>query len=138
MTAEQVPQLSMLYKVATGTSQERGYGIALARAIGFPEEVLRDAEEISRSMVERHQSKQKSSEFRKVQRRRKLMLNLDETLRTLENSDMDQDAFQSCRARLRAEFILKMTEIEEEASRESDSETGPRPALTAAFVETGK
>ena len=122
--------MSMLYKVATGTAKERGYGIALARVLNFPEDILQDAERISKSLAEARQSKQETSECAKVQRRRKLMLNLQETLRHVVDSDMDDDAFRSFLVRLQAEFIAKMAEIEEDDTEKSGSGPGTVDEVT--------
>ena len=107
-----MPHMSMLYKVATGTVKERRYGIALARAIGLPEDLVNDAERISKALSEKRQAKQQNSEYSKTLRRRKLVLNLQETLRHVVESDVDEKAFKSFLTRLRAEFITKMSAID--------------------------
>jgi DNA mismatch repair protein MSH4 len=123
IAGDKMPQMSMLYKVATGTVKERGYGIALARAIGLPEDLVNDAERISKGLSEKRQAKQQNSEYSKVLRRRKLVLNLQETLRHVVESDMDEKAFKSFLIRLRAEFITKMSAIDREDVEMSPIET---------------
>lgn len=107
--------MTMLYKVATGTVQQRGYGIALARAMGFPKPFIAEAERVSKLLTERKEARREDAEFAKVMKRRKLVMGLYETLRQVAGSGMDEGAMGELLVRLRAEFIEKMSALYEGA-----------------------
>ncbi|KAI1799442.1 muts domain V-domain-containing protein [Daldinia bambusicola] len=107
------PKMTMLYKVTSGQVQEDHYGLNLARAIGFPERFIEVAEEVSTSLAESIERKKQSSQSRKLLRRRKLILNLQDTLLQLQESDMDDDALGSYLRALQKEFVSRMDEIEQ-------------------------
>lgn len=109
---DDVPQMTMLYKVGSGPVQEENYGIKLARAIGFPWRFLNVAEDVANTLRQASEAKKQSSESRKLVRRRKLVLNLHETLQQAHDSDMDDDTLRLYLQRLQAEFISRMEEIE--------------------------
>lgn len=110
--------MTMLYKVATGPVRERGYGIALARAMGFPEGFLAEAERVSKLLAERKEAKRESSGYARLMRRRRLVLNLYETLQQVARSGMDEGAMGDLFVRLQREFIEKMSAIYEDGGDE--------------------
>ncbi|KAI8964817.1 muts domain V-domain-containing protein [Daldinia sp. FL1419] len=106
------PKMTMLYKIASGQVQEEHYGLNLARAIGFPERFIEVAEDVSKTLAESIERKKQNSQSRKLLRRRKLILNLHDTLLQLQQSNMDDAALGSYLKRLQNEFVLRMDEIE--------------------------
>ena len=112
--------MTMLYKVATGPVQERGYGIALAKAIGLPPSFIAEAERVSKLLTERNEARREDAEFARVMRRRKLVLGLYETLKQVARSGMGEGAMGELLVRLRAEFIEKMEAIYEDAGEGGD------------------
>lgn len=109
---DDVPKMTMLYKIGSGPVQEENYGIKLARAIGFPWRFLNIAEDVANTLRQVSEAKKQSSESRKLVRRRKLVLNLRETLQQAHDSDMDDDTLRLYLQKLQAEFISRMEEIE--------------------------
>ena len=105
--------MTMLYKVATGPVQQRGYGIALAKAMGFPASFIAEAERVSKLLTERKEAKREDAEFARLTKRRKLVMGLYETLKQVAESGMDEGAMGELLVRLRAEFIEKMSAIYE-------------------------
>lgn len=123
----QVPTMTMLYKVGAGPVKEEHYGVNLAKAIGFPKRFLNVAELVAKSLREIAETKKRSSAARKVARRRKLVLNLHETLQQAYKSNLDEGALRRYLKRLQSEFITLMEGIEndgveEEGVREGGSE----------------
>ncbi|RYO83947.1 hypothetical protein DL766_000988 [Monosporascus sp. MC13-8B] len=110
-----IPTMTMLYKISSGAVQERHYGLDLARAIGFPAQFIETAEKVSKALEEQIERKKADSHSRRLGRRRKLILNLHETLTQLRDSDMDDDALGSYMRRLQSEFVARMDEIERDA-----------------------
>lgn len=105
-------KMTMLYKISSGPVQEEHYGLNLARAIGFPERFIKVAEDVSVTLAENIERKKQTSQSRKLLRRRKLILNLHDTLLQLRESDMDDAALGSYLKRLQGEFVARMDEIE--------------------------
>ncbi|RYP90138.1 hypothetical protein DL770_003760 [Monosporascus sp. CRB-9-2] len=110
-----IPTMTMLYKISSGPVQERHYGLDLARAIGFPAQFIETAEKVSKALEEQIERKKADSQSRRLARRRKLILNLCETLTQLRDSGMDDDALGSYMRRLQSEFVARMDEIERDA-----------------------
>ncbi|KAG6044861.1 hypothetical protein E4U39_002928 [Claviceps sp. Clav50 group G5] len=108
---EGVPQLAMLYKATQGTvDTTEHYGIELARSIGFSEEFIRRAEEVARDIRRRREQNRQSSEARNVLARRKLVLNLYETLQQAAEHG-DDAVLPGYLKSLQEEFILRMNEL---------------------------
>lgn len=116
--ADNLPQMTMLYKIGSGVLQEESYGIKLARAVGFPEAFLQRAEHVSAFLRRQAEAKRQSSEARRLARRRRLVLNLRETLQQAHESDMDEGTLRGYLRRLQDEFIARMEDIE--AGREAN------------------
>ncbi|OTB06751.1 hypothetical protein M426DRAFT_20846 [Hypoxylon sp. CI-4A] len=109
------PKMTMLYKVTSGPIQEEHYGLNLARAIGFPDRFIDIAEDISNTLAENIERKKQTSKSRKLLRRRKLILNLHDTLTQLQEADMDDSTLGSYLKKLQDEFVSRMDEIESDA-----------------------
>lgn len=122
VTEDNIPKMTMLFKVGSGPVQEENYGIKLAKAIGFPEPFIEVAERVTNSLKEQAERKKESSESRKLALRRKLVLNLRETLQHAYDSDMDEGSLTSYLRRLQSEFIARMEQIEKGPEEEQDSE----------------
>lgn len=106
-----VPQLAMLYKAKQGTvDTTEHYGIELARSIGFSEEFTRRAEEVANDIRRRREKNQRNSEARNVLARRKLVLNLYETLKQAAEHG-DDAILPGYLKSLQEEFILRMNEL---------------------------
>lgn len=113
LAADNTPRMTMLYKIGAGPVQEESYGIKLARAIGFPDAFLEQAEDAASFLRRQAEAKRQSSEARRLARRRKLVLNLRETLQQAHDSDMGEETLRNFLKRLRDEFTARMDEIEE-------------------------
>lgn len=114
---DEIPKMTMLYKISPGTVQEENYGIKLARAIGFPWRFLSVAEDVANALRQTSEANQQDSESRKVAKRRKLVLSLREALRQANDSDMDDETLRRLLQRLQSEFISRMELIDRAASR---------------------
>lgn len=112
MAEGDIPKMTMLYKIGSGPVQEQNYGISLARAIGFPQRFLDLAEDVTDCLKHAAEAKRQSSDSRRLARRRKLVLNLRETLQQACDGDMDDEPLRSYLQRLQREFVRRMEEIE--------------------------
>ncbi|KAG6002884.1 hypothetical protein E4U21_002706 [Claviceps maximensis] len=108
---EGVLRLAMLYKATQGTvDTTEHYGIELARSIGFSEEFTRRAEEVASDIRRRRDQNRQNSEARNVLARRKLVLNLYETLKQAAEHGNDA-VLPGYLKSLQEEFILRMNEL---------------------------
>ncbi|KAI0974298.1 DNA mismatch repair protein Msh4 [Xylaria arbuscula] len=105
---EDQPRMTMLYKVKSGSVQEKSYGINLAKAMGFPESFIEVAQEVSQTLVDSMERQKDKSESRRLIRQRKLILNLSLMLKQLIESEMDDAAMGSYLRHLQDEFVLQM------------------------------
>ncbi|CCF40531.1 DNA mismatch repair protein [Colletotrichum higginsianum] len=126
-TADDVPKMTMLYKVESGKNKELLYGISLAKAMGFPKRFLEVAEQVAVSLRQKRERNKQGSEARKMLNRRKLILNLHGQLRQASDSELDEDSLRSYLIRLREEFILRMEAIENGGSGEEIGGSEARP-----------
>ncbi|TQN72816.1 MutS protein-like protein 4, partial [Colletotrichum shisoi] len=126
-TADDVPKMTMLYKVESGKNRELLYGITLAKAMGFPKRFLEVAEQVAVSLRQKRERNKQGSEARKMLNRRKLILNLHGQLRQASDSELDEDSLRSYLIRLREEFILRMEAIENGGGGEEVGGSEVRP-----------
>ncbi|KAH8676119.1 muts domain V-domain-containing protein [Xylariales sp. PMI_506] len=108
----QTPKMTMLYKINSGPIQESHYGLDLAKAVGFPDKFIQTAESVAETLRRQIEEKEHSSRSRKVILKRKLVLNLHETLKQLHSSSMDDEALGSYLKKLQDEFVSRMHDIE--------------------------
>ncbi|KAK8125173.1 DNA mismatch repair protein Msh4 [Apiospora kogelbergensis] len=122
---QETPKMTMLYKVNSGPAQEEHYGINLAQTIGFPEQFIEIAEDVSSTLVRQVEERKRTSQSRQLGLRRKLILNLFESLVQLRSSDMDDAALGSYLNQLQGEFVLRMEGIAQngQASYEDGAES---------------
>lgn len=113
--------MTMLYKVNSGAAEDVNYGLKLARVVGFPPDFMQLAEHVSNSLQKQVEEKRQSSQSRKVALKRKLILNLYETLQQMRDSDMEDNALGSYMKRLQTEFVVRMDEIEQAGQVEDET-----------------
>jgi DNA mismatch repair protein MSH4 len=115
--------MTMLYKVGEGFVKEEHYGLALARVVDLPPQILEVAEKVSKALDAQAAAKKKSSKAFALARRRKLVLGLKETLKQAESGPMEGKPLLSWLRRLQDEFVRRMDQIENDVES-SDSEAG--------------
>lgn len=114
--------VTMLYKIRKGFYDEKHYGLALARVVDLPVEVLKVAQEVSETIDEQNEAKRMTSKAAAIAQRRKLILGLKETLQQLYESPMDGKALLNYLKKVQDEFIARMVAIEKiTAGGEDDS-----------------
>lgn len=113
--------MTMMYKIAAGFVQEQHYGIALARVVDLPPQVLEVAERVSKALDAQAAAKKQSSKAFALIRRRKLVLGLKETLNQAASGSMEGKALLSWLRRLQEEFIRRMDQIDDDVGS-SDAE----------------
>lgn len=111
-TEDNMPKMTMLYKVSSGPVQDENYGIKLAGAIGFSPSFLQVAEHVSDALRDQAEVKKQGSQARKLALRRRLVLNLQETLEQAYASDLNDGALSTYLRRLQGDFIRRMEKID--------------------------
>jgi DNA mismatch repair protein MSH4 len=115
--------MTMLYRVGEGFVKEEHYGLALARVVDLPPQILEVAEKVSKALGAQAAAKKKSSKAFALARRRKLVLGLKETLKQAESGPMEGKPLLSWLRRLQDEFVRRMDQIENDVES-SDSDAG--------------
>jgi DNA mismatch repair protein MSH4 len=116
--------MAMLYRIGEGFVKEEHYGLALAKVVDLPPQILEVAEKVSNALDAQAAAKKKSSKAFALARRRKLVLGLMETLKQAESGPMEGKVLLSWLRRLQDEFVRRMDQIENDVES-SDSEEGP-------------
>lgn len=116
-------QMIMLYKVQEGLVQENFYGLALARVLPFPPEVLEVAERVSTHLCKIAEDRTSSDRALKISRKRRLVLHLREQLLQAHNGSIDGEELRQWLKRLQDDFVMRMVALE---SGEEPADTGPR------------
>lgn len=124
-------RMTMLYKIAQGSVQERHYGIALAKTLNLPPLILQVAEEVSNAITLNIERRKKTSKTVLIARRRKLLLNLKEQLFQAREGNIQGSALLDWMKKLQKEFVIRMDALNaeianaarEESLEELDSES---------------
>jgi DNA mismatch repair protein MSH4 len=109
-------KMKMLYKIAEGYEEEKFYGLALARVVGLPEDVITTATKVSKALHRRNEARKSNAKVLSIARRRKLVLSLREQLIQAKNGSMEGEELQQWLKRLQDEFAVRMQAIEAEAA----------------------
>lgn len=107
-------RMTMLFKVEEGHVQEKFYGLALARVLPFPPQVLEVAQTVSKYLHENAERRASSFKALATARKRKLVLHLREQLLQAYHGSIDGEELRLWLQRLQAEFAMKMAAIEAE------------------------
>ena len=128
-------QMKMLYKVASGAVQEEHYGLALAKVVNLPPEVLQIAERVSKKLTSNMEKRKKNSRTIALARRRKLILSLREQLIQAYEGNMNGKVLATWLNKLQDEFVNRMAAIDADAAsamEESEEESDIGTVVEAA------
>jgi DNA mismatch repair protein MSH4 len=110
------PKMKMLYKISDGYEEEKYYGLALARVVDLPENVITTATKVSKVLHQHEEARKSNAKVLSVARRRKLILGLREQLIQAKNGSMEGDELRQWLKRLQDEFLVRMAAIDAEAA----------------------
>ncbi|KIX93861.1 uncharacterized protein Z520_10486 [Fonsecaea multimorphosa CBS 102226] len=117
--SEDYSKMTMRYKIADGYEEEKFYGLALARAIGLPGDVVDVATRVSQALHERNEARKRNPRATAVARKRKLILNVKEQLgharETAIRGEVGAEALRSWLKKLQVEFTVRMRAIDADA-----------------------
>ncbi|KAK2754230.1 MutS protein msh4 [Arachnomyces sp. PD_36] len=109
-------EMTMLYKIADGYVQDKYYGLALARLVDLPPDLIETAQKVSEKLNWKLENRNKSPKAIGIARRRKLILALREQLKQARDGGMSGETLRKWLKRLQDEFVMRMGEIDTEAS----------------------
>lgn len=116
-------RMTMLYKLVDGVVTEEHYGLALARALGLPPQVLEVADKVSALLEAQAAAKRRSSRAAALAKRRKVVLALREQLTQARDSPMEGRVLASWLRQLQETFVRRMEQIEADATRSDEAPT---------------
>ncbi len=109
-------KMTMLYKIASGSVQEDHYGLALAKVVALPPEVIRVAEEVSNKLAANVEKQKRSSKAIALAKRRRLILGLREQLVHAKQGKMEGKVLATWMKNLQDEFVRRMAAIENDVA----------------------
>lgn len=105
-------KMTMLYKVQEGHVQEKFYGLALAKVLPFPPQVLELAQTVSTHLGKLAEDRAVSSKALGTSRKRNLILQLREQLLQAHNGNINGQELQQWLKRLQDDFAMRMAALE--------------------------
>ena len=116
-TDKEHSRMKMLYRIAGGAAQESHYGLALAKVVGLPADVIDVAETVSHTLAANTERRRKrGSKQIALTRRRRLILGLREQLVLARDGNMRGKVLAQWLKELQDQFVLRMAEIEREVA----------------------
>lgn len=126
-------RMTMLYRIATGYVQEKHYGLALARVMDLPADVLQVAEKVSKAIDMNAERRKRRSKAIAIARRRKLVLNLKEQLTHARDGNMKGKVLWTWLKNLQDEFVARMAAVNKEIeAAELEADQGAELVVPAA------
>ncbi len=105
--------MNMLYRIEEGAVREQHYGLALARVVPLPPQVIDRATAVAQELERRTKARKNTSAAVTRERRRKLLLSLREHLVQAQTGSLEGEALASWLRKLQKEFVLRMTAVME-------------------------
>lgn len=111
LSVETIPEeskMTMLYKIADGYVQEKHYGLQLAKLLPFPKKMLDVAQTVSERISARNEAKKRKGRAVALSRKRRLLLDLRESLVQASQGSMEGEELAAWLKRLQNEFTMQM------------------------------
>lgn len=108
-------EMTMLYKIADGYVQDKHYGLALARLVALPSDLVEIAQKASETLNWKSENRNKSPRVIAIAKRRKLILALREQLKQARDGKMEGEMLRKWLKKLQDEFAVRMAGVDSEA-----------------------
>ncbi|KAI1911266.1 MutS protein msh4 [Ophidiomyces ophidiicola] len=138
--SDPMTKITMLYRIADGHVEDKHYGIAFARLLSLPGDLLETAEAVSKKVSLKSANQRRSSEAVAIASRRKLLLDLREQLLQAQQGELKGEELRKWLKTLQDEFTLRMAALDSEIAMaaknkivDSHEETEDNPS----FCEQG-
>ena len=116
-------RMMMLYKIEGGYVQEEHYGIALAKVIDLPPQVIQVAENVSRTLRANDNRQRKTSVILIQARKKKLVLGLKEQLMQAKEGNMQGEVLRRWLKKLQDEFVRRLGALEDELGEREENDS---------------
>lgn len=110
--SHETSKMTMLYKIQEGHVQEKFYGLALAKVLPFPPQVLDVAQRVSTHLYKNAEDRAISSKALGTSRKRNLVLQLREQLLQAHNGNINGEELRQWLKRLQDDFAMRMVALE--------------------------
>jgi DNA mismatch repair protein MSH4 len=110
--SHETTKMTMLYKVQEGHVQEKFYGLALAKLLPFPPQVLDVAQRVSTHLYRIAEDRAISSKALGILRKRNLVLQVREQLLQAHNGNINGEELRQWLKRLQDDFAMRMAALE--------------------------
>lgn len=110
--ASDASKMTMLYRIAEGPLPDRRYGLALAKLVDLPPNVLSTASKVSRELDHIAENRDNPSRAVAIARKRKLLLSLQEQLLTARESTMPNESLCRWLKKIQDDFAIQMSAID--------------------------
>lgn len=138
--AADASKMTMLYQIAEGPVPDRRYGLALAKLVDLPPNVLEVAHAVSSRMERLTQRRNSDSRAVVIARKRRLLLSLREQLLIARDSTMDNQSLRAWLLKLQENFAVRMASIDQEVNSASEAcgeLTDPHDGATVSRTSQG-
>jgi DNA mismatch repair protein MSH4 len=105
-------RMTMLFKVSNGFVKEDHYGLALARVMTLPSEIMDVATRVSETLIKRIERKKMGSKDSSTLKRRRLVLALKQQLIQAEEGILHGKDLADWLRKLQAEFVSRMSQLD--------------------------
>lgn len=107
--------MTMLYRISEGVVMDKHYGLALAKVLPFPPDVIEHATEVAEKLESLSKERKQASLSVVHARRRKLVLSLKEQLVQAHQGALEGEALTAWLKELQREFVVRMAAIDADA-----------------------
>lgn len=114
-------KMTMLYKIAEGPVTNQFYGLALAKLVDLPPDILEIAQRVSGALDTLAQHRQSSSSGLRIAKKRNLILSLREQLVQARDGTLRGRALVKWLKRLQQDFVLQMAAADDDLTDFDDS-----------------
>lgn len=127
-------KMTMLYKIAEGPFTAPFYGLALARLVDLPPDILDTAQRVSTAMDEIAQRRHSSSGALRIAKKRNLILSLREQLVQARDGNLRGRALVKWLGKLQRDFVLQMAAAEDITDLGQDDSTAVDESQSATDI----
>lgn len=127
-------KMTMLYKISEGPFTAPFYGLALARLVDLPPDILDTAQRVSTAMDEIAQRRHSSSGALRIAKKRNLILSLREQLVQARDGNLRGRALVKWLGKLQRDFVLQMAAAEDITDLDQDDSTDMDESQSATDI----
>lgn len=134
-TTTSASKMTMLYKITEGPSTTQFYGLALAKLVDLPPDILETAQRVSTALNILAQNRHSSSSALRIAKKRNLILSLREQLVQARDGTLNGRALVKWLGKLQQDFVLQMAAADDYITdQDADNEREESESLSATDI----